>query len=281
MRADTGVERISRAFEAARAEDRAALIAYLALGHPTSEAALDCVEAAVAAGADLIELGVPFSDPLADGPVIQRATQIALRNGTTTAACLEAARTLRGRGIEAPLLFMGYTNPILSYGEDRFCADCLEASVDGMIVPDLPPEEGLSLTALARARGLGTVYLVAPPTPIDRMRFVASRSDPFLYVVTVTGITGPRERVDEGLLAVLARARVATDKPLAAGFGIATPAQASAVARWADGVIVGSALVRAAESGGAEQVGRLVGRLAAAMGRNGADPIDETSEEEG
>jgi len=321
-----GIERIAAAFDQARAEDRAALIVYFTLGYPTLERSLELVMAAVDSGADLVELGVPFSDPLADGPVIQRAAHVARQQGVTLAHCLEAAATLRRRGVEVPLLFMGYYNPILAFGAsltstsvdqpnaalserfagnhqgvngapsgleslakpgvasgDRFAsgahdpkgvpdlgAACAAAGVDGWIVPDLPPEEGAALEQVCQAHGLALVYLVAPTSPPDRVRLIAERSRGFVYLVSVTGITGAREQLPAGLAEFVGRVRQETTTPLAVGFGISTPEQAAQVAALADGVIVGSALVRrAAEADGREQVAALVAGLRRGVERGG------------
>jgi tryptophan synthase alpha chain len=242
-----GVERIGEGFAAAQAEGRAALITYLTLGYPTPERSLQLVEAAVGAGADLVELGLPFSDPLADGPVIQRAAQVALAGGITVARCLELARRLREREIMVPLIFMGYYNPILAYGEARFCRACRDAGVDGLIVPDLPPEEAASLERECTANGLALIYLLAPTSTPERVQLVTRRSRGFVYLVSVAGITGPRERLPVDLQGFVGRVRAVTRQPLAVGFGISTPTQVAQVAALADGVVVGSALVRLAE----------------------------------
>jgi len=242
-----GIQRIASAFEQAGNEGRAALIPYLTLGHPTPEWSLELAAAAIAGGADLLELGVPFSDPLADGPVIQRATHTALQQGVTVVRCLELAQTVRQREPEVPLIFMGYTNPILAYGEDAFCRACDVAGVDGLIVPDLPPEEGDTLEAACHNHGLALIYLLAPTSTPERVQLVTEHSQGFVYLVSITGITGPRDRLPPDLAAFVERVRAVTDKPLAVGFGISTPEQAGQVAALADGVIVGSALVRLAE----------------------------------
>ncbi|MBN2387778.1 MAG: tryptophan synthase subunit alpha [Anaerolineales bacterium] len=250
----SGLTRIATAFQRARGAGRAALLPYFTLGFPTPEASLDVVAAIAAAGADLIELGLPFSDPLADGSSIQRSTQVALKNGTNLAGCLAQVRSLRGRGIEQPFLLMGYINPILAYGPERFAAEAAAAGADGLIVPDLPPEEAGDLEVACREHGQALVYLVAPTTPAARLKQVAARSSGFLYLASLAGVTGARRTVAPGLAAFVARARRATSLPLAVGFGISTPAQAGEVGRLADGVIVGSALVDAVgrgENGGA------------------------------
>jgi tryptophan synthase alpha chain len=262
----SGVQHIAAIFAQARAEGRAALMPYLTLGHPTPETSPALIEAAVAAGADLLELGVPFSDPLADGPTIQRATYEALQQGMTVAACLDMVAGLRARGIATPFLFMGYYNPILAHGETAFCHACRTAGVDGLIVPDLPPEEGGTLEEACRQHGLALVYLLAPTSPPARVRLVAGRSQGFIYLVSVTGITGARDRLPTDLAAFVGRVRAETGKPLAVGFGISTPEQARQVAALADGVIVGSAVVRlAAEAHGVERVRSFVAQLRRAV----------------
>lgn len=259
---ESGLRRIAAVFERAQAENRAVLIPYLTLGHPAPETSLSLAEAAIAGGADLLELGVPFSDPLADGPIIQRATYIALQLGTTVARCLEMAQDLRRRETMVPLIFMGYYNPILAYGEEAFCRACHEVDVNGLIVPDLPPEEGRQLEEACEKHGLALIYLLAPTSTPERIRLVSERSRGFVYLVSVAGTTGPRERIPPDLAAFVGRVRAVTDKPLAVGFGISTPEQAGQVAALADGVVVGSALVRLAEEAdGTEKVKSLVNRL--------------------
>jgi len=262
MNAYSGVTRINRAFASAHAQGRAALIAYLPLGYPTQQESLLLAEAAIAGGADLLELGIPFSDPLADGSLIQQATQIALKQGMTLARCLQMARKLRAETILPPFVFMGYYNPILAYGLEAFCRECTEVGVDGLIIPDLPPEEGEELEGACRKRGIALIYLLAPTSPTTRVRLVSERSRGFIYLVSVTGITGPRKDLPLDLAAFVDRVRQVSDKPLAVGFGISSPAQASTVAQLADGVIVGSELVRRAQGNdGAAQVRAFVSDL--------------------
>jgi tryptophan synthase alpha chain len=238
----TGIERIKNAF----AIDRPAFMPYMVLGYPTRQASLDTVRLLVEAGADLLELGIPFSDPLADGPTIQAATQQALENGTTPADCLAMVRELRQQGVHTPALLMGYVNPMLAYGFDRFVAEAEAAGVDGFIVPDLPPEEAEELEELCIAHGLALVYLLAPTSTPERIRLAAEKSRGFIYLVSLTGVTGAREELPPGLSDFVARVRSQTDTPLAVGFGIGSGQQARAVAELADGVIVGSALVKQA-----------------------------------
>jgi tryptophan synthase alpha chain len=219
------------------------------MGYPQQESALALVPALVEAGADLIELGVPFSDPLADGATIQAAAQQALANGMTLSLCLEQAALLRARGVMTPFILMGYYNPILQMGLERFARRAAAAGIDGLIVPDLPPEEADALQAALNSQRIALIFLLAPSRDHERIRLVAGRTRGFLYLVSLTGVTGARDRLPPDLESFVARARAATDLPLAVGFGIGTPDQAARVARIADGVIVGSALVRAIAEG--------------------------------
>jgi tryptophan synthase alpha chain len=246
--ADTGVAHIAAAFETARRQNRAALMPYFTLGYPDVQTSLDVIRAIAAAGADLIELGVPFSDPLADGPTIQRSTQAALDAGTTPRRCLEAVAALRAAGVAVPLMLMGYVNPILAYGTARYVADAAAAGADGFIVPDLPPTEAGEMEAACRAHGCALVYLLAPTAGSEHAAAVAARSTGFLYLVSVAGVTGAREGLPEHLADFVALARRASPVPVAVGFGISTPAQAAAVGQLADGVIVGSALISAVDA---------------------------------
>ncbi len=239
----TGLERINATFAATRGEHRAALMPYFSLGFPTRKQSLEIIKTIATAGADLIELGLPFSDPLADGPTIQHSTQVALENGITTKDCLEMVGQLRGAGVQQPVLLMGYTNPILNYGMEKFVQEASKAGADGVIVPDLPVDEAEELETGCSRHGLALAYLVAPTTPSERLEHVAAHSTGFVYIVSLTGVTGARKQVSEGLEGFLRRVRSVTDKPLAVGFGISTPEQAASVGKMAEGVIVGSALI--------------------------------------
>ncbi|MCB9076328.1 MAG: tryptophan synthase subunit alpha [Anaerolineaceae bacterium] len=241
----TGIERIQQAFK----QGRSAFMPYSVLGYPNRQASLDVVKSLVEAGADLLELGVPFSDPLADGPTIQAATQKSLENGTTLRDCLAMTQELRRQGCETPAVIMGYINPMLAYGLEQFVADAAEAGVDGFIVPDLPPEEAAELEALCDQYKLALIYLLAPTSTPERIKLVAEKSKGFIYLVSLTGVTGARNELAPGLAPFVARVRKATTLPLAVGFGIGNGEQAHLVGQLADGVIVGSALVkRASES---------------------------------
>jgi tryptophan synthase alpha chain len=222
-----------------------AFMPYFPIGYPTVEASLDVIEALAKNGADLIEVGLPFSDPLADGPVIQKATRIALQNGVTTRIVLQSAAELRKRGVTIPLILMGYYNPIFNHGLAKFCGDAIAAGADGLIVPDLPPEEAGDLETALGGR-LPLIHMLAPTTSAARAKTICSKANGFLYLVSVTGVTGAREKVAADLPEFVARVRKSAPAglPLCVGFGIATPEQAAEVGKIADGVIVGSACVR-------------------------------------
>ena len=241
------MSRLSGLFTQLRAQGRVALMPYLCVGHPTPEALLDIVPAAEAAGADIFELGVPFSDPLADGATIQAATQRALEQGATVDLAFAQARRLRERGVQAPFTLMGYYNPIFQRGLDRYCAQAAEAGVDGLIVPDLPPEEADDLARAAGAHAVDLIFLLAPTSGDDRVRLILRQASGFIYLVSLVGVTGARDSLPPELESFVARVRSQTELPLAVGFGISNPAQAGRVAHVADGVIVGSAVVRAAD----------------------------------
>jgi tryptophan synthase alpha chain len=264
-------DRIASMFAAARERGEAALVTYLMAGDPdlatAKAAALACAEG----GADLIEIGMPFSDPIADGPTIQRAAERALAGGTNIASALAVAAHVRARS-PVRLALMGYLNPVLSYGLARFFADAARAGVDAVILPDLPPEEAGDLRRAADAAGVRTVFLLAPTSTEARRRAAADAASGFLYFVSVTGVTGARRALPPDLAARVAEVRAASPVPVVVGFGVSTPAQAQEVARLADGVVVGSAIVaRLAEKGSraarAERVRRFVRSLKRAMRR--------------
>ncbi len=241
--------RLRDAFARAKREGRAARVYYMTCGFPTPETAPDTLETLAQGGADVIELGVPFSDPIADGPVIQAAGQRALQGGIDLPRILAQARDLRARHPALGLVLFSYHNPILAYGPARLCADAARAGIDALLVVDLPHEEEGELKPLANAAGLDWIPLVSPATTPERARALVAGCHGFVYVVTVRGITGERKTLPADLAARLDALRAVTDLPLAAGFGVADPATARAVARHADGVIVGSAAVRAAAEG--------------------------------
>jgi len=238
--------RIARLFERTRAERRAAFIAYLTAGDPTPDRTPALVEAMERGGADLIELGVPFSDPVADGPVIQRAAMRALEAGTTLAKVLEIARRVRTRS-EIPLLLFTYLNPVLRYGVEKLAQDAAGAGIDGCLLTDLSVEEAQNTVSVMHAAGLDTVFLAAPTSTARRLELVARYSSGFAYLVSRTGVTGERDALSASAAPLVASMRKVTDLPLAVGFGISTPDQVETVAQTADGVVVGSAFVRTIE----------------------------------
>jgi tryptophan synthase alpha chain len=218
-----------------------ALIPYVTVGYPSIEATLKAVSLLARNGCDMVELGIPFSDPLADGVTIQKASFRALQNGVTTKLCLEVAGQLR-RSAEIPLIFMTYFNPVFSYGLEEFCNACSRSGIDGLIIPDLPPDEGVDLEAITRRHSLDLIYLLSPTSTEERIRLVAEKSRGFIYLVSIAGVTGARERLPANLEKFVARVKKVASQPLCVGFGISTPEQAKQVARIADGVIVGSSL---------------------------------------
>jgi tryptophan synthase alpha chain len=236
-------DRIAEMFERTRAEGRPAVMPFIPAGWPELDATVEIIEAAVAGGADAFELGMPFSDPLGDGPVNQRAYEQAIANGCTPETVFEAVRELRARGVRAPLLVMGYSNPLFSYGVNRFVQRAAEVGVDGFIVVDLPPQEAGDLERAANAAGLHMVYLLAPTSTDERIRLVAEHGSGFIYCVSVVGITGARRELSAELPEFVARVRDRTDLPLAVGFGISAREHVRDVGRFADGAVVGSAFV--------------------------------------
>jgi len=220
-----------------------ALIPYITIGYPTVETTLKLVPLFASTGCDIIELGIPFSDPLADGATIQQASYEALRQGVTPGVCFEVAQELRRR-VKIPLVFMTYYNPVLKFGLEQFCSKCAEVGIDGLIIPDLPPDEGEELEESTKGHGLDLIYLLSPASTQERIRLVTSRSSGFIYLVSLTGVTGTRDELPEELESFVAKVRRRTEKPLCVGFGISTPEQARRVARVADGVIVGSRIIQ-------------------------------------
>jgi tryptophan synthase alpha chain len=259
------VSQIDACFERLREGEHRALIPYVTAGDPNLEATGRLVLEMARCGADIVELGVPFSDPLADGPTIQRASGRALQGKTTLRAILSLVRDLRG-STNIPLVLMTYYNPIFAYGEESFLAHAREVGVDGVIVPDLPPDEGGPFYDRAAGAGVDAILLVAPTSPEERIRMIAERSRGFLYYVSLTGVTGSRDRLASDLERKLGRVRSLTEKPVAVGFGISTPEQAAFAARLADGVIVGSALIDRWERAGPGREGiRAVGDFIASL----------------
>lgn len=241
------MNRIEQKFQALRSQGTRAFMPYLCAGDPTADLTGKLLLTLEEAGADLIELGVPFSDPIADGPTVQRASERALTHNISLQQILEMVSTLR-KQTDIPIALMGYYNPIFRMGESAFCKAAHAAGVDGVIVPDLPPEQAEVLLEVAPQHNLATIFLVAPTSPPERMQLIASVSTGFVYCVSLTGVTGARAALSDEIAPMLTELRKHTDKPIGVGFGVSTPEQATQVAQLADGVIVGSAIVNVIES---------------------------------
>ncbi len=263
--------RIDARFAALKDEGRAGLVTFITAGDPDFDTSLEIMKGLPAAGADIIELGMPFTDPMADGPAIQLASQRALTAGQTMERTLAMVRTFREEDDETPIVLMGYYNPVYVYGNERFLQDAKAAGVDGLIIVDLPPEEDEELCIPSMEAGLNFIRLATPTTDEERLPKVLANASGFLYYVSVAGVTGTKEPDLSGVEAALATIRAHTDIPVAVGFGVKTPAQAAAFGRVADAVVVGSALISALagtlEEGRATQataraVLRLAGELA-------------------
>ena len=239
--------RIDLKLKELRASERTALVPYLTVGFPDVETSVSLVQGIAEAGADIIELGVPFSDPLADGPTIQRSSFQALKQGVTLKTCLDMVNRLRKGGLETPLVFMGYYNPLLRYGLDAFANDAADAGLDGLIVVDLPTEEVKPLRAACDSRNIYIIALLAPTSTDGRIAAACKGAQGFIYCISVTGITGARRELPSNLSQLVDRVRKHTDLPIMVGFGVSTRTQVEGIVRFADGVAVGSALIDAIE----------------------------------
>jgi tryptophan synthase alpha chain len=237
------VARIAARLAQCKAEGRPAFVAFLTAGDPSLERTVSATLELEKAGVDVLELGVPFSDPLADGPVIQRSSERALSRGVTLARVLDVVREIR-KASQLPLVLFSYLNPLLQRGLDRVAKEAAQAGVDGVLVTDLPPEEGEAWIAAARAAELDTIFLASPTSPDDRLRKVAEASRGFVYAISRTGVTGERQALSGDARPLVSRLRALTRVPVALGFGISTPEQVKEAAAAADAVVVGSALVR-------------------------------------
>lgn len=256
--------RIGERFRSLRDQDRKAFVAFVTAGDPSLERTIEVALELERGGVDVVELGVPFSDPLADGPVIQRASERALRRGTHLGSVLGAVRAIRERS-QLPLLLFSYLNPLLSYGLARLAEEARDAGLDGVLVTDLPPEEADGWLSAARHAALDTVFLAAPTSPERRLERIAMESRGFVYAVSRTGVTGERDSIPAEAESLVSQIRALTPVPVALGFGLSTPEQVAAAAELADGVVVGSALVRFLEEHPQGDVAERVRWLKSAM----------------
>lgn len=246
------LSRIDAKFAALKAEGRGGLVTFVTAGDPNPEDSLALIKGLPGAGADIIEVGMPFSDPMADGPAIQASSQRAIKAGMTLAKTIDLIQTFREEDQDTPIIAMGYYNPIYSYGVEAFLKDAVEAGIDGLIIVDLPPEEDDELCVPAMAAGLAFIRLATPTTDEARLPKVLNRSSGFVYYVAIAGITGTRSAEESDIRAAVERLRPRTDLPVAVGFGIKTPEQARTVATIADAAVVGSALVQAVADAAAD-----------------------------
>jgi tryptophan synthase alpha subunit len=240
-----GKEKIRQAFAAAATDDRSALVMFITSGFPTLDATVPVLKAVADAGADVIEFGVPFSDPLAEGPTIQKSSHSALMAGTTPQTCLDAVRDARGQGVETPIILMGYYNPILAFGLVEYCRAAADAGADGLIVPDLPTPEAGPLMDACDSNGLALVPMMALTSTDQSIAAACQRASGFVYCISVLGVTGARTKVDERVVNLVKRVRANTDLPVAVGFGISTAEHVTQVSSYADGAVIGSALLNA------------------------------------
>jgi len=262
------VSRITSVFAKA---NHTALIPYITVGYPSIETTLNVVPLLASSGCDIVELGIPFSDPLADGTTIQQSSYQALLQGVTPRLCFEVAQDLRRR-VEIPLVFMTYYNPVLRFGLEKFCSKCAEVEIDGLIIPDLPPEEGEELEQSTRRHEIDLIYLLTPASTEERITLVASRSSGFIYLVSLTGVTGSRDRLPKELERFVTKVRERTQKPLCVGFGVSTSQQARRIAKVADGVIVGSRVIQSIEDDASlKKVGSFIKRLKDALSEKEVD----------
>lgn len=267
--------RLAAAFAHAREHHRAALVAFVTAGDPSVTTTPAILDALVKGGADVIELGMPFTDPMADGPAIQAANLRSLAAGTTTHDILDIARDFRERHEHVPLVLMGYANPMIRRGADWFAGECARVGVDGVICVDIPPEEDNALGPPLRENGIATIRLATPTTNAARLPQVLNGASGFLYYVSVAGITGLQQAAQTSIDDAVARLKGQTDLPVAVGFGVRTPEQAAAIGRTADGVVVGSAIVELVGKHGvdaAEPVRAYIASLAQALADSGKAP---------
>jgi tryptophan synthase alpha chain len=250
-----GLMALQDLFARTQAQVHAAFMPYWSIGYPTYDASLQAIETLAALGADAFEIGIPFSDPIADGPIVQATTQKALENGMTVSKCLEAVRTLRARGVTQPMMLMSYLNPLLAYGPERFVKAAKEAGADGLLIPDMPPEEAHLFAGACEETGLALAFFLAPTSRPKRIQDVAQVATGFIYMVAQVGITGTRESLSHELPDFIARVREATTTPLVLGFGISKPSHVQQMKTQVDGFAIGSALLGAVHSASDTETG--------------------------
>ena len=260
-----GESRIRRMFDAVREQKRPGLIVFVTAGFPDMEATMELVPALVEAGADAVELGVPFSDPLAEGPVIQESSFRALQNGTSLEDCLKATEALRAKVPDTPLILMGYYNPIYTYGLVPFAERCQQAGVDGLIAVDLPGFEAAPLISECRSRDISVIPLLAPTSTDESIKYACTGASGFVYCISVTGVTGAREQVSGRSFELLDRVKTHTDLPLAVGFGISNRSHVEEVGNTAEAAVVGSALIRVMLESPREEVVERASRFVAEL----------------
>ena len=272
----TRTDRIAAKFAALKEEDRTGLVVFVTVGHPYPDAALDIVPNLVSAGADAVELGIPFSDAIGEGPVIQQSSFVALQNGITTQTCLDTAARLRPQIGDTPLILMGYYNTLLSYGLKKFASACAEATVDGLIIVDLPGDEAAPLVGALSKHGIHLIPLLAPTSTDESITQYTEIGGGFVYCISVTGVTGARTEVSERGLDLVERVRQRTDLPIAVGFGISQREHVLNVGERADAAVVGSALVGALADGPDAEAAQRGARVVAALAGRGDDAPDAT-----
>lgn len=274
------MNRIEKKFGELKEMGRTALVTYITAGDPSIDMTSDIVLKLEESGADIIELGIPFSDPMADGPVIQLASERALKGGTTLNSVLESVKSIRQHS-DIPIILFGYYNPFLSYGLEKFSSDAAQAGADGVLVVDLPPEEAQEFKAHTDNAGLNLIFLLAPTSTHERVNLIAEHASGFVYLVSVTGVTGVRTNVDDSLDSLCSEIKKTTSLPVGVGFGISSPEQVESISVFADAVIVGSAIVRLIEKHGQdkevllEHLSEFVGSLSAPCGGTPAEALSE------
>jgi tryptophan synthase alpha chain len=273
--------RIPKRFAALAERSELGIVAYMTAGDPTLGASEQIILSAAEAGADVIELGVPFSDPLADGPTIQRASERALRSGTTLAEVISLARRLREK-TNVPLVMFSYYNPILQAGLERFAQEAVSAGIDGVLITDMTPEEACEYRTVMRSRGLDTIFLAAPTSTDDRLDLIAKTATGFLYLISRTGVTGTRDTLPDDLPALVRRVRAATNLPIAVGFGISLATHVSVLGGIADAAVVGSAIVeRVEKSANAQAAASAVGELVQSLKQAARSAVSRRSSQQG